>query len=108
MNIQSPDELDGLLQEWRVTETLPPRFQERVWRRIERVPPTGVTLWELLKAWAERTFARPAFAVAYVAVLVALGTAFGVKQAQSESARVQSDLGARYVQAIDPYQTPHP
>ena len=106
MNDRQPDELDNLLREWRVTEPLPPRFQERVWRRIESANPRGVTLWELFKTWTEQTFTRPAVAVAYVTALVMIGTVFGVRQAQAKSTRVQDQLEARYVQSIDPYQSP--
>ena len=107
MNDRQPDDLDNLLQEWRVTEPLPPRFRDRVWRRIESANTRGVTLWEVFKAWTEQTFARPAVAIAYVSVLVVVGTAFGVKEARDESARVHNQLSARYVQALDPYQSPN-
>ena len=106
MNDRQPDELDNLLREWRVTEPLPPRFQDRVWRRIESANPRGVTLWELFKTWTEQTFARPAVAIVYVTALVVMGTIFGLRQAQTESTRVQHQLEARYVQSIDPYQSP--
>jgi hypothetical protein len=60
----------------------------------------------VLRAWVEQVFARPAVAAAYVALLIAAGTALGFKQAHDASTRVQNQLGARYVQAIDPYQHP--
>ena len=107
MKQEPSDELDTALRQWRIHEPLPPRFQERVWARIERAEmssaSSSIPVWEALKAWAEQFFARPAMAVAYVSALVVLGTAFGVKQAHSESVRVHHELSARYVQTLDPY-----
>jgi len=103
MKHEPADELDRTLHEWRVCEPLPPRFQQRVWARIERAEASSVTPWEVLRAWAEKFFARPVVAFAYVTAFVVLGTAVGVTQARSESARVHNELGARYVQTLDPY-----
>jgi hypothetical protein len=99
--------LRPLLKEWRVEASLPPRFQENVWRRIENLDASSVTLWQLIRQRLESTFARPAVAVSYVTVLVAVGLVLGAKQGQLRSARAEVQLEARYVQSIDPYQKIH-
>lgn len=105
---QSPDDsLRTLLQAWRLEDSLPPRFQQEVWRRIEGTGrPGSVTLWSLFRQWLEAALARPALAVAYVAVLITLGLALGFHQGQSHSSRAEARLAAGYVQSIDPYQKP--
>jgi hypothetical protein len=97
-------ELQRALQEWQVTTPLPPRFQEQVWKRIEHVEVPGVSLAEAVQAWLAARFAQPAFAVAYVTVVVAAGLALGFKQAQDRTAKWDRQLETRYVQSIDPYQ----
>ena len=99
--------LDALLQEWKPKPSLPPRFQEQVWRRIERseaAPAPTVTLAQLFAAWLATKLPRPALATAYVAVLLVIGASVGWSQARHETARVTTELGARYAQAVDPYQ----
>ncbi len=99
--------LDALLQEWKVKSSLPPRFDEQVWRRIERAetaPVPSVSLATVFANWIATMLPRPALATAYVAVLLAIGAGVGWSQARQETARVSSDLSARYVQAVDPYQ----
>jgi hypothetical protein len=99
--------LRALLQEWKPQPPLPPRFQERVWRRIERAettPAPSVSLAAILANWIGTLLPRPAFATAYVAVLLAIGASAGWSHARLETTRVTSSLSARYVQAVDPYQ----
>lgn len=97
-------QLEGLLQEWRVTSPLPPRFGEQVWKRIERVEVTRISVVDAVRTWVAMAFARPAFAFAYVSVLVAVGLALGFLQANQKTAEWDRQLEARYVQSIDPYQ----
>ncbi len=100
--------LDALLQEWKVKPSLPPRFNEQVWRRIEHAetaPAPSVSLATVFANWIATMLPRPALATAYVAVLLAIGAGVGWSQARHETARVTSDLSARYAQAVDPYQT---
>lgn len=102
--------LDELLQEWKVKPSLPPRFQEQVWRRIESAeitPASTVTLAQVFAEWVVSKLPRPALAMAYVTVLLVIGAGAGWSQARQESARVRTELGARYAQAVDPYQ-PNP
>ena len=99
--------LDALLQEWKVKSSLPPRFNEQVWRRIERAetaPVPSVSLATVFANWIATMLPRPALATAYVTVLLAIGASVGWSQARQETARVSSDLSARYAQAVDPYQ----
>ena len=100
--------LEQTLQEWRVTTPLPPRFQEQVWKRIERVEVPGISLADAVRAWFTLAFARPAFAVAYVSVLLVAGLAFGFVQASEKAAHLDRQLEARYLQSIDPYQGGQP
>jgi hypothetical protein len=97
-------ELQRALQEWQVTTPLPPRFREQVWKRIERAEVPGVSLAEALRGWLAAWFAQPAFAVAYVTVIIAAGLVLGFKQARDTTAKWDRQLETRYVQSIDPYQ----
>lgn len=100
--------LEKTLREWRVTTPLPPRFQEQVWKRIERLDAPNISVLDALRAWFAITFGRPAFAVAYVSLLLVAGLAFGFVQANEKAAHLDRQLEARYVQSIDPYQRTHP
>ena len=87
--------------------SLPPRFQEGVWRRIalteaKREP----SWWRDLFQTVDAAFRQPALAVSFVAILLLTGLSIGFIRARQESARVDAALGARYVQSIDPYQAP--
>jgi hypothetical protein len=108
MNPNKPPEdepLDALLQEWKVKPPLPPRFNEQVWQRIERseIAP-AISLATAFANWIGISLSRPALAAAYAIVLLAIGSGLGWSQARQETMRVTSDLGARYAQAVDPYQ----
>ena len=96
-----------LMREWQITASLPPRFNEGVWRRIEQVESSAPrSLWSMVMERLSALLPRPAFAVSYVTVLLALGIAAGYRQARHQTARVDNELGARYVQSVDPYQKP--
>lgn len=100
--------LDRTLREWRIDDPLPPRFQERVWRRIARqeAPAVGGR-WAKLSIWIGQWMSRPSLAASYVAVLLLGGLATGYWQARADNARVSGELRARYVQMMDPYRTLH-
>ncbi len=100
--------LSGILRECKVAATLPPRFQESVWRRIARLeeePSAVATLWMACARWIDTRMPRPALAVSYVAVLLVIGASAGWAQAQQEKQRVGSQMSQRYVQSVDPYQS---
>jgi len=100
--------LRALLKEWKQEASLPPRFQEQVWRRIERAEAAPVPSFWLTKVFANcltNLLPRPALATAYVALLLAIGASVGWSQARQETARVTGELSARYAEEVDPYQT---
>ena len=92
--------LSTLLREARHTPSLPPRFQENVWRRVEQAAASGAAVesssWsDVVANWLGRP--RLAFAVATMLVLVGVGLGLnhGVQQARA-------DAQARYVAAVAP------
>lgn len=99
--------LRSLLREWTPSSELPPRFKDQVWHRIERAesaPGRNVSPMEILTGWIANILPRPALATAYITTLLVLGASVGWKQARQQSAQVASELGARYVHSVDPYQ----
>jgi len=96
-----------VLKEWRTDATLPPRFHEGVWRRIEWAQaPVAPSVWAVIAQWIGTVLPRPALAASYVAVLVAIGVTVGWAQAHQETARVKDELSQRYVRVLDPYLAP--
>lgn len=93
-----PDDarLDTLLRESRTSPSLPPRFQENVWRRIERADAKSCANWlDVFAGWLVRP--RLAFAVAVLLVLmgVGLGWSNGERLAQNAAQ-------SRYLAAVAP------
>ena len=104
MNKQNfnPDEaqLGTLLREARATPSLPPRFQENVWRRIESAEARNTYLgdsnWlDALVGWV----LRPRLAFAVAAVLVLTGVGLGWNKGEQ---LVRQDAQARYLTAVAP------
>ncbi len=104
---QTPEDdkpLDRLLRQWTVDTPLPPRFQEQVWQRIDRAESQRApTLWVSFSRWLEVVLPRPKFALSYVAVLLAVGIVAGSLAAQARTSQIETELGMRYVQSVDPY-----
>jgi hypothetical protein len=99
--------LRKVLKEWRTDAPLPPRFQEGVWRRIERTQVTTThSVWKVIAHWIGTVLPRPVLAASYVAILLAVGVTAGWAQAHQETARVKGELAQRYVSTLDPYQSP--
>lgn len=100
-NIQSDDEkLNGLLREARLAPSLPPRFQENVWRRIESADKRNGSTTDV--AWLDMVTSlifRPKRALVTAAVLVLAGTGFGWN---SGGQIARQDAQARYVAAVAP------
>ena len=89
--------LSVLLRESRLSPSLPPRFQESVWRRIENAEaPVKSESW--LDALAALIL-RPRFAFATVAVLMFAGILLGTHEG-SQTAR--QDAQARYIASVAP------
>jgi hypothetical protein len=104
---ENDERLRAVLHEWKVDVSLPPRFQEQVWRRISRTEAqAGPSLRQLFARWVEATFSRPALAVSYVTVLLFVGLTTGYVRAQDKSAQAESQWRTLYVQSVDPYQAP--
>ena len=107
---QNPEDdpaLRRVLHEWKADAPLPPRFQEGVWRRIEQAErdAEALGLWAALSRWLEAVLPRPKFALSYVCAVLVLGLAAGSFAAQAATKRVNAELGARYVQSVDPYRS---
>lgn len=105
---ENPEQVRKILREWRVTTSLPPRFTENVWRRIENAereitPAARTTAWAVISAWITSALPRPAFAVAYVSVLLVAGLLAGYWHAQSDRTNWDKTLASRYVQSVDPF-----
>lgn len=99
--------LSRLLKEWRTDASIPPHFQESVWRRIERDQSSKrFSAWAVVVHWIGNVLPRPALAVSYVAILLTIGLTAGWAQARQETARVKGQLGERYIQVLDPYAAP--
>ena len=112
MNKHQPPENDErfrrLLSEWQVDAALPPRFQERVWKRIELMERRGLTQGFWINIWVSvaNRLTQPAFAATYLAIFILLGIGAGWQHGKSRSAKTNSDLKMRYVQMVDPYKAP--
>jgi hypothetical protein len=98
----NPDDakLTALLRESRVSPSLPPRFQENVWRRIEDAempvaPAPGLSWLDALAALV----LRPRFVLASAAALVVAGALLGARAgdlAANQAAQTQ------YLTAVAP------
>jgi hypothetical protein len=96
-------QLGRLLDNWQVNEPLPPRFQERVWKRIEAAEaPARET-----KSWFAALFLRPAFATVAATLLLLAGLTAGYLRANHDSARWDEQLAHRYVVSMNPYAAEH-
>ena len=102
MNQENPnpndEKLSAVLRGARSMPSLPPRFQEGVWRRIEEseAPAAARSSWlDALASWA----LRPRFALAIAVVLVCAGSLAGVREGQ-QSVREQAQT--RYLAAVAP------
>ena len=96
-----PDDakLSALLRESRAMPSLPPRFQESVWRRIESTAAdrtAGASTWlDALVAWV----LRPRFALAVAVALVVAGVLLGVHDGRQIA---RSDAQAQYLASVAP------
>lgn len=99
--------LDASLKRWQPEATLPPRFGERVWKRIARSKVTPSPRWA--RFWQEIAagLAKPSLAAVYLALLLITGLVGGYYHARLAETHTLEDLSTRYVQMVDPYQTRH-
>ena len=98
------ESLNRVLREWAVESVPPPRFREGVWRQIA-ADEGGVEggFWEGLWHWVGVKLPRPAYAAGFLAVVLALGVVGGAATAQAKARRLDSEMGMRYVQSVDPF-----
>ena len=97
-----PDDvkLGALLHTARISPSLPPRFQQNVWRRIENAeaPVQSESRIEALVSW----ILRPRLAFASVTILMLAGILLGAQQG-AKAAR--QDAQARYIASVSPHAT---
>lgn len=96
--MNAPDQnLTALLRESRVSPSLPPRFQQNVWRRIEdaEAPLQPVSWLDALAA----LILRPRLAFASVAVLMLAGILLGVNEGAQHA---RHDAQDRYLASVAP------
>jgi len=95
------ERLRALLLEARPVAPLPPRFQESVWRRIEKedaAPNTKPAPLSRLHRWTERLL-LPHFALAGLALLLVAG---GLTGLVSSADMVKQQAQERYLSAVAP------
>jgi hypothetical protein len=99
--------LDGALKRWQPKETLPPRFEERVWKRIAHAEAKRPSRWAnfWVEIWAG--LSRPSLAAVYLALLLLTGMLGGYYHARLAESHTLEELSTRYVQMVDPYQIRH-
>ena len=99
--------LSRSLQQWQVTTPPPPRFQEEVWKRIEQEEAgEAASFRRALRNAVEKLLARRRLAFAYLTMALATGLVLGSWQAREQASVVDTSLGQRYVQSVDPYHKP--
>jgi hypothetical protein len=95
------ERLRSLLLEARPASQLPPRFQESVWRRIEKedaAPIMQPAPFGRLQRWTERLL-LPRFALASLTLLLAAG---GLTGFISSADMVKQQAQERYLSAVAP------
>jgi hypothetical protein len=103
------ESLNKALKAWEVTESLPPGFKGTVWRRINALDCAPArSLREGIEAWLASVLFKPAFAPAYLGVVLAAGLVGGLWAGREQSSQWEKDLATKYVQSVDPYQSPRP
>ena len=99
--VPNPDDakLSALLKESHASEGLPPRFQEGVWRRIERQEvPADTRPQGWLNRWAA-LWLRPQWVAALLAVCLLAGAVSGMRLGKERVKRLER---ARYLQSVNP------
>lgn len=93
----SDPELSNLLRSAHPAPSLPPRFQEGVWRRLEQSEgPSPTAAW--FGRWVAGLF-RPAYASLGLAAVLLAGAWTGSRGAEAQSRQTEQ---ARYLAAVSP------
>lgn len=98
------EDLDKILEAWKVEPEIPARFQANVWARIaSRETERENSFWRGLTAHFLGLLLRPAYAMALVVTM--MGMSLGAARIHSENVnnRRWATLEARYAFSIDPY-----
>lgn len=110
MNPPDPDrndpELRGLLRGAHPAPSLPPRFQEGVWQRLQRAEHRAEAATPL--SWLERLLrrlVRPAYATVGLAAVMLAGTWFGLRAGDGQADRTER---TRYLVAVSPFERNSP
>ena len=93
--------LRALLRDAHPSPELPPRFQEGVWRLLDRAGRRGVASGSA--GWMEvlvRGLLRPTYATAGLVALMFAGVWLGVREGETRLHRVEQ---AHYVAAVSPF-----
>ncbi len=94
------DPLDALLDRWNETPEPPPNLTHEVWRRVAVMESRAER--PSLLARIEAAFARPSFAVAFVAACMLLGLFLAEVRLSRLEAERSSQLAQSYLRLIDP------
>ncbi len=110
MNPSPPDADDAnlrvLLQQAHPATALPPRFQEDVWRRLDRAqPPRAATAPRPWLEWIFPGVRHPAYAAVGAGLLMLAGTVWGTEAGTDQLRRAEQ---VRYLAAVSPFQHPAP
>ena len=101
---QPPDPLDPLLDRWSELPEPPTRLSIDVWHRIavaEGATRQSTGWWITIEAW----FARPPFAVMFVASCALLGLFLAEVRVNHMQRERGEQLARSYLQLIDPLMT---
>lgn len=94
------DPLDSLLDRWRETPEPPPQLSTEIWRRLAIVGSRAERPG--LFARIELAFARPSFAVAFVAACLLLGLFLAEARLSRLHAARGVQIAQSYLRLIDP------
>jgi hypothetical protein len=98
--------LGDLLQSWKVATPLPPRFQERVWSRIDRAEarpvPGPADWWAGLVEFVTRTLRQPLGATAYVSAFLVAGVALGYWGSEHYAQQTEAAWRTAYLHSVTP------
>jgi hypothetical protein len=94
-----PDPLDPLLDRWSEAPEPPSRLSAEVWRRIARAEPEPGSNW---RAAVEAWFARPPFALLFIACCALLGLFLAELRVNRLESERSAQLARSYLLLIDP------